>query len=85
MPARSDGRLQSGRCHHVEQVYRQLAQDCVDRMGFSFLANIGTASVARDMDIVRQALGDDQINYLGYNHGTGLGTAYLDSVLMCGR
>lgn len=48
---------------HVEQVYRQLAQDCVDRMGFSFLANIGTASVARDMDMVRQALGDDQIRH----------------------
>lgn len=63
---------------HVEQVYRQLAQDCVDRMGFSFLANIGTASVARDMDMVRQALGDDQINYLGYSYGTELGTAYLE-------
>jgi pimeloyl-ACP methyl ester carboxylesterase len=47
-------------------------------MGTAFLANTGTASVARDMDAVRQALGDDQINYLGYSYGTELGTAYLE-------
>ncbi|MGV0160210.1 alpha/beta hydrolase [Mycobacterium colombiense] len=63
---------------HIEQLYRQLAQQCVSRMGTAFLANTGTASVARDMDVVRQALGDDQINYLGYSYGTELGTAYLE-------
>ncbi|BBX62011.1 hydrolase [Mycobacterium saskatchewanense] len=63
---------------HIEQLYRQLAQQCVNRMGAAFLANVGTASVARDMDLVRQALGEDQINYLGYSYGTELGTAYLE-------
>ncbi|KBR69717.1 MULTISPECIES: alpha/beta hydrolase [Mycobacterium avium complex (MAC)] len=63
---------------HIEQLYRQLAQQCVNRMGTVFLANAGTASVARDMDAVRQALGDEQINYLGYSYGTELGTAYLE-------
>ncbi|MGB9306507.1 MAG: alpha/beta hydrolase [Mycobacterium sp.] len=63
---------------HIEQVYRQLAKSCVDRMGMGFLANVGTASAARDMDMVRQALGDDQINYLGYSYGTELGTAYIE-------
>jgi pimeloyl-ACP methyl ester carboxylesterase len=63
---------------HIEQLYRQMAQQCVDRMGNAFLANVGTASGARDMDMVRQALGDDQINYLGYSYGTELGTAYLE-------
>ena len=28
---------------HIEQVYRQLAQGCVNRMGTEFLANVGTA------------------------------------------
>jgi len=63
---------------HIEQLYRQLAQQCVNRMGTAFLANVGTASAARDMEMVRQALGDDQINYLGYSYGTELGTAYLE-------
>ena len=63
---------------HIEQIYKQLAQQCTNRMGNAFLANVGTASVAKDMDVVRQALGDDQINYLGYSYGTELGAAYLE-------
>jgi pimeloyl-ACP methyl ester carboxylesterase len=63
---------------HIEQIYRQIAQRCVNRNGSAFLENVGTASAARDMDAVRQALGDDQINYLGYSYGTELGTAYLE-------
>jgi len=63
---------------HIEQVNKQLAQQCVDKMGTGFLANVGTASVVRDMDLVRQALGDDQLNYLGYSYGTEIGTAYLE-------
>jgi pimeloyl-ACP methyl ester carboxylesterase len=63
---------------HIEGVYRQLAQRCLDRNGRPFLANIGTASVARDMDLVRQALGDDQIDYVGFSYGTELGTAYVE-------
>ncbi|MEI7716438.1 MAG: alpha/beta hydrolase [Mycobacterium sp.] len=63
---------------HIEQLYRQYAQQCVTRMGNAFLANVGTASVARDMDMVRRALGENQINYLGFSYGTELGTAYLE-------
>src|ERR1700719_3158904 len=63
---------------HIEQVNRQLAQRCLNRNGAAFLENVGTASVARDMDSVRQALGDDQINYLGFSYGTELGTAYVE-------
>src|SRR6201998_3875678 len=63
---------------HIEQVYRQIAQRCQARNGSAFLENVGTASAARDMDLVRQALGDDQINYLGYSYGTQLGTAYVE-------
>ncbi|MHA3021015.1 alpha/beta hydrolase [Mycobacterium sp. BMJ-28] len=63
---------------HIESVYRQFAQSCVDKMGRDFLANVGTASAARDMDVVRAALGDEQINYLGFSYGTELGAAYAD-------
>ncbi len=63
---------------HIEGLYQQLAQQCVDRMGTGFLANVGTDSAARDMELVRQALGDEQLNYLGYSYGTQLGTSYLE-------
>lgn len=62
----------------IEGLNRQLAGECADRMGTDFLANVGTASAARDMDRVRQALGDEQLNYLGFSYGTRLGTAYLE-------
>lgn len=62
----------------IEQLNRRLAQLCLDRMGKPFLASVGTASAAQDMDAVRAALGEDQINYLGYSYGTELGTAYLE-------
>lgn len=63
---------------HIEGLYRQLAQQCLERMGAPFLANIGTASAARDMDAVRAALGENQINYLGFSYGTELGAAYAE-------
>jgi pimeloyl-ACP methyl ester carboxylesterase len=44
----------------------------------AFLSGVGTASAARDMDAVREALGEDKINYLGYSYGTELGTAYVE-------
>lgn len=62
----------------IEALNRDMAQKCVDRMGKAFLAGVGTASVAKDMDAVRVALGEDRINYLGYSYGTELGTAYLE-------
>lgn len=62
----------------IEQIYRDYAQECADKLGTAFLAGVGTASAARDMDTVRQVLGDEQINYLGFSYGTELGTAYVE-------
>jgi pimeloyl-ACP methyl ester carboxylesterase len=62
----------------IEGLYNQFAKACADRMGSEFLANVGTASSARDMDVVRAALGENQINYLGFSYGTELGAAYAE-------
>jgi pimeloyl-ACP methyl ester carboxylesterase len=64
---------------HIEDVYKQLARRCLDRNGAAALANIGTANAARDMDVVRQAVGENQINYLGFSYGTQLGAAYAQA------
>lgn len=62
----------------IEQISQQIAQGCVANNGLDFLANVGTASTARDMDVVRAALGENQINYLGYSYGTELGATYAE-------
>lgn len=64
----------------TEQENKQYADRCVERSGGAgFLANSGTRDVVRDMDILRQALGDQKMTYLGYSNGTRLGTAYAEA------
>lgn len=41
-------------------------------------AHVDTASAARDMDVLRAALGDDKLNYLGKSYGTYLGALYAE-------
>ena len=41
-------------------------------------AHMGTADAARDMDVIRAALGDEKLNYLGFSYGTDLGAQYAD-------
>ncbi|WP_344418470.1 alpha/beta fold hydrolase [Amycolatopsis minnesotensis] len=50
-------------------------QDCVVRDP-EFTANPTTANVARDMDRIRQALGEEKIGYYGVSWGTALGAEY---------
>lgn len=40
------------------------------------ISNVSTDYAVRDMDILRQALGDDQLNFLGKSYGTVLGATY---------
>lgn len=37
-----------------------------------------TADVARDMDLLRRAVGDPVLNYVGLSYGTGLGASYAN-------
>ena len=42
------------------------------------LGQVDTVSAARDLDLLRAVLGDEQLNYLGYSYGTFLGATYAD-------
>ncbi|WP_420093235.1 alpha/beta hydrolase [Mycolicibacterium sphagni] len=64
---------------HIENIEKQIAQRCVDKVGKDFLANIGTVNVARDLDRLRAALGDDKLTYLGFSYGTEIGSAYAEA------
>ncbi|WP_319446351.1 MULTISPECIES: alpha/beta hydrolase [unclassified Mycobacterium] len=64
---------------HIESESKDLVARCVDKMGKEFLANIGTASVAKDLDAMRAALGDEKLTYLGYSYGTRIGSAYAEA------
>jgi pimeloyl-ACP methyl ester carboxylesterase len=60
---------------------RQRSQEfgaaCLENTG-DLLGFVDTESAARDMDMVRAALGNETLNYLGYSYGTFLGAMYAD-------
>ena len=39
---------------------------------------VGTNNAARDLDLLRAALGDDQLSYIGFSYGTRLGATYAE-------
>lgn len=50
---------------------------CLERTG-DLLAHVTTVESATDMDVLRAALGDDQLHYLGFSYGTRLGATYAE-------
>lgn len=56
-------------------VARESAQACSQKYGDA-LEHYNTEETARDMDLVRQAVGDKKLSYLGYSYGTRLGSVY---------
>lgn len=60
-----------------EQTYARFGALCAQR-NISLLDHDSTADVARDMDLLRQAVGDPVLNYLGLSYGTGLGATYAN-------
>jgi len=54
-----------------------LARRC-DERNADLLPHLSTANVARDMDRLRQAVGDQQLTYLGSSYGTYLGATYTN-------
>lgn len=54
---------------------RDFAESCYNMTGPLFL-HLGTDQAIQDLDLVRQALGADKFNYLGYSYGTEVGSAY---------
>lgn len=53
----------------------ELTQGCEQRSG-QILPFVSTEDTARDMDVLRAALGDDRLGYLGASYGTYLGAVY---------
>ena len=53
---------------------KKFIQQCEEKN--KHLTSFSTANAARDMDILREAVGDKQLNYMGKSYGTFLGTLY---------
>ncbi|MFJ8192748.1 alpha/beta hydrolase [Streptomyces sp. NPDC096094] len=54
---------------------REYAEGCYERSG-EMLPHMTTPNTARDLDVVRAALGEKKLNFLGVSYGTYLGAVY---------
>ena len=56
---------------------RRFGEACSEGTG-ALLAHVDTASTVRDLDMLRQIVGDPKLNYLGYSYGTHIGARYAE-------
>jgi pimeloyl-ACP methyl ester carboxylesterase len=61
---------------YVEWTER-IGEGCVERTG-TIIGHVTTIEAARDMDILRAALGEERLTYLGASYGTRLGATYAE-------
>ncbi|MFJ8826227.1 alpha/beta hydrolase [Streptomyces sp. NPDC102467] len=67
--------------HEKDQLsaaFKKFAAGCetTDRTSKRILPHVSTVEAARDMDLVRAAVGDEKLNYVGASYGTFLGATY---------
>ncbi|MFF0391863.1 alpha/beta hydrolase [Kitasatospora sp. NPDC004615] len=55
--------------------YRQLGRQCASR---PLVSHLSTANTARDLDLLRRAVGDRDLSYLGTSYGSYLGATYAN-------
>jgi pimeloyl-ACP methyl ester carboxylesterase len=61
----------------LQKSYEAFFQGCMDKSD-SLINHVTTVETARDMDVLRAALGESQMLYFGASYGTKLGATYAD-------
>jgi pimeloyl-ACP methyl ester carboxylesterase len=56
----------------------EFGEACLENTG-PLLAHVDTESTVRDLDMLREIVGDERLHYLGYSYGTYIGARYADA------
>ena len=68
-----------GLSRHLVRIAAKFASACETYSEVpEILDHMDTVTVTRDMDVMRQVVGDQRLNYLGISYGTYLGALYGD-------
>ncbi len=57
--------------------HERLGAACLENTG-ELIKHVDTVSTVRDLDLLREIVGDAKLNYLGYSYGTYIGARYAD-------
>jgi pimeloyl-ACP methyl ester carboxylesterase len=69
--------LEDDAAWNAVKIYNEkISAACRDQADPHLISRIDSDSVARDMDCIRHALGDEQISYFGVSYGSYLGAKY---------
>jgi pimeloyl-ACP methyl ester carboxylesterase len=60
------------------QLQSQFNQNCLASAGLALLQHVSTEDTARDLDWLRQAAGEPNMNFLGVSYGTVVGATYAN-------
>ncbi len=60
-----------------DRLVRELGDGCLKRDG-AVTRHVSTVEVAKDLDVLRAALGDPKLTYFGASYGTSIGATYAD-------
>jgi pimeloyl-ACP methyl ester carboxylesterase len=61
----------------MDRAARDLAERCAAMDG-DLLPHLSTPSVVADLDLLRRAVGDEQLDYIGLSYGTYIGLRYVE-------
>ena len=62
---------------YSDGLLRKLGADCLARSG-ALVRHMSTVEVAKDLDVLRAAVGDHKLSYFGASYGTFIGATYAD-------
>ncbi|MEZ5406758.1 MAG: alpha/beta hydrolase [Acidimicrobiales bacterium] len=63
----------------MDDAAEAFARSCAQTDATGLLAHLRTDDVARDLDQLRAAVGDEQLHYIGFSFGTLIGLVYADA------
>ena len=65
-----------GELEALDATVQAWVDECANRYG-DLLEHVSTMDTVHDMALLAEALGEDQVSYLGFSYGTALGSAFV--------